>query len=440
MRWSVVGFSREFNMKQFLATLAIGTLCLLVTSTAFAQSDRGTIAGTVVDSSGAVVSGASVTVRGADTGNVYKTTTTAEGVYRISDIAIGRYDVTVEVQGFKSSVQKGVQVQINTVTALNITLQPGSVQEEVTVQADAPTIQTESSDVGTVVGDKQIHDLPLALNSTGQSFVRSPETFIFLTPGATGQGTVGDHPAAGIYETKISGGQNFGSEILLDGASVQRSDSGTAFDQTAPSVEALTEFKVTTATPTAQYGHTSGGVESFTTKSGTNGYHGSVFELFRNETLDANSWTNNFFGNPKPRDRQNDFGGAFGGPVRIPKLYDGHDKTFFFFVWEQYRNRRGLSNSVQTLPTGAERNGDFSALLGPSLGILNPCNWQPVLQGQILDPSTIPVVGGQTCRLPFANNQITNLSTVAQTVLGYLPATNLPGVSASNGAPGVINK
>src|SRR5437899_12373576 len=134
-------------MKRDLMALAIGILCLLVTGTAFAQSDRGTIAGTVVDSSGAVVSGASVTVRGGDTGNVYKTTTTAEGVYRISDIAIGRYDVTVEVQGFKSSVQKGVQVQINTVAALNITLQPGSVQEEVTVLSNAPTTQKMRYDI-----------------------------------------------------------------------------------------------------------------------------------------------------------------------------------------------------------------------------------------------------------------------------------------------------
>src|SRR5262249_2113343 len=262
--------------------------------------------------------------------------------------------------------------------------------------------------------------LPLALNSTGQSFVRSPETFIFLVPGAVGQGTVGDHGSSGIFETKLSGGQNFGSEVLLDGASVQRMDSGTAFDQTAPSVEALTEFKVTTATPTAQYGHTSGGVESFTTKSGTNGFHGSVFELFRNEALDANSWNNNFNGSKKPRDRQNDFGGSLGGPVWIPKLYNGRDKTFFFFAWEQYRNRRGLSTDLETLPTAAERNGDFSALLGapitkhqdpnnpnsPLIPVINPCtNTQP-LQGQIFDPSTTQVVLGKTCRLPFANNQI----------------------------------
>jgi len=451
-------------MKQFLAALGIGTLCLLLQTTAIAQSDRGSIAGSVVDSTGAAVSGASVVARGAATGSFYKTVTTPDGVYRIGDIAIGRYDITVAVPGFKSSVQTGVEIQINTVTALNITLQPGDVKEEVTVLSDAPTIETESSDVGTVVGSKQIEDLPLSLNSTGQSFVRSPETFIFLTPGTTGPGTNSDHGSAGIFESKLSGGQNFGTEILLDGVSVQRSDSGSAFDQTAPTVEALTEFKVTTATPSAQFGHTSGGIESFTTKSGTNRYHGSVFELFRNEALDAMPWNINYQNalgrydnaqiaawnqnnptNPypgsletitrKPRDRQNDFGGSLGGPVRIPHLYNGTDKTFFFFAWEQYRNRRGLQNNIVTLPTPAERKGDFSALLGPSLGITNPCNGQPVLQGQIFDPSTTQVVGGQTCRLPFPNNQVPVSSAVAQKVLTYIPAPDRGG----SGVGGIAN-
>ena len=265
-------------------------LCVTV---AVAQSDRGSIAGSVQDSSGAAVSGAAITIKGADTGSVYQTTSSGSGSYRVNDVAIGRYDVTVESKGFKTSLQTGVVIEISTVAALNVTLEPGDVKEEVTVVADAPTIQTESSDIGTVVSDKQIHDLPLMLNATGQSGgVRSPEVFIFLTPGVSGQGTVGDHAAAGIYETKISGGQNFGSEILLDGVSAQRSDSGTAFDQTAPSVEALTEFKVTTASPSAEYGHTSGGVESFTTKSGTNKYHGNVFELFQNEAMNASPWVN----------------------------------------------------------------------------------------------------------------------------------------------------
>ena len=422
---------------KWLASSLLGMSFLLMLSAAWAQSDRGAIAGTVLDSSGAAVPGASVTLKGADTGSIYKTVSSSTGGFRVNDLAIGRYDVTVEATGFKASVQKGVEIQISTVASLNVTLQPGNVTESVTVSADAPTIQTDSSDVGTVVGDKQIHDLPLSLGSTGQSFVRSPETFIFLLPGTIGQGTNSDHGSSGVFESKISGGQNFGSEILLDGASVQRSDSGTAFDQTAPSVEALTEFKVTTSTPSAQFGHTSGGVENFTTKSGSNRYHGSIFELFRNEALDANSWNNNFNGAAKPRDRQNDFGGALGGPVRIPWLYDGHDKTFFFFAWEQYRNRRGLSNNVLTLPTDAERGGDFSALLGPDLGIPNPCTpGQDVLQGQIFDPSTTQVVGGQTCRMPFPGNKITTLSGVAQKVLGYLPATNQAGLPA-NGVPGL---
>ena len=445
--------------------LAIAVLTLFLAGSAIAQSNSGSITGSVLDSTGAAVANATVTVRGVDTGAVYQTKSTGNGIYRIPDLRIGRYDVTVEAPGFKNSVQTGVQVQINTVTALNVALQPGDVKELVTVVADSPTLATESSDVGTVVTDKQIHELPLALNATGQSFVRSPESFVFLVPGTTGPGTNSDHGSAGVFESKLSGGQNFGTEILLDGASAQRSDSGSAFDQTAPSVEALTEFKVTTSTPTAEYGHTSGGIESYATKSGTNGYHGSVFEIFRNEALDAYSWNTNFANaliregnqgcgsstmpctplNRKPRDRQNDFGGSLGGPVRIPHLYDGRDKTFFFFAWEQYRNRRGLTNNILTLPTAAERNGDFSALLGPGLvnsdgktPTINPCNGQQVLQGQIFDPSTTKIVNGQSCRLPFPNNKFTPTSSVAQKVLGFLPGTNLAG-GATNGIPGLIN-
>ncbi|MBZ5682119.1 MAG: carboxypeptidase regulatory-like domain-containing protein [Acidobacteriia bacterium] len=419
-----------------LAGLVVG-LWLCMTVVAVAQSDRGTIAGSVLDSSGAAVPGASITVKGADTGTVYKTVSTAEGVYRVSDVAIGRYDITVEAQGFKTSQQKGVPVQINTVAALNITLQPGDVKEEVTVQADAPTLQTESSDVGTIVDTKQILELPLALSATGQSFLRSPESFVFLTPGTTGPGSGGS--SSGVFESKLAGGQNFGTEVLLDGASVQRQDVVSAFDQTAPSVEALSEFKVTTATPSAQYGRTSGGIESFTTKSGTNRYHGTVFELFRNEALDANGWLFNYqnglnmLGGAPPthklRDRQNDFGGSLGGPVRIPHLYDGHDKTFFFFSWEQYRNKVGVT-STTTVPTADERAGNFSAILGPGLvdgndnPIINPCDGQQVRENQIFDPSTTDPNNGN-CRFPFPNNTInTPLSTVAQNVLKYVPLPN----------------
>jgi hypothetical protein len=424
-------------MKRYFAVLLIGASCLLFHGTLMAQSDRGTIAGSVVDSTGAVVSGASVVARGTATGSTYKMVSTPEGVYRISDVAIGSYDVTVTAGGFKSSVQQGVQVQINTVAALNITLQIGDVKEIVNVESSAPTIQSESSDIGTVVSSKAIEELPLSLSGSSQSFLRSPETFVFLTPGTAGPGTAGDHSSSGIFESKLSGGQNFGTEVLLDGVSIQRMDTVSAFDQIAPSVEAISEFKVTTSTPSSQFGRTSGGVESFTTKSGTNSYHGTIFELFRNEALDANSWNFDFAnalaaeqGQPlthKARDRQNDFGGSLGGPIHIPHVYDGHDKTFFFFSWEQYRNKRGTTNTT-TLPTDAERNGDFSALLGADTGVANPCTpGQNVFVGQIFDPSTSTIVGGVPCRSPFPGNIITNISPVAQKVLSYLPHANRTG-------------
>src|SRR5260370_18884418 len=382
--------------------LRVGFLSVVLVGAAAEQSEGGGIAGSVLDSTGAAVTGVSVTRKGVDTGSIYKTVSSSSGRYRVNDLAIGHYDVKVEAAGFKTSLQTGVEIQINTVASLNVTLQPGDVKEEVTVLADAPTVQTDSSDIGTVVTAKQIQDLPLSLSASSQSFLRSPETFVFLTPRTAGPGTNSDHSSGGIFESKLSGGQNFATEVILDGVSTQRADSGSAFDQTAPSVEALSEFKVVTSTIPAEFGRTSGGVESFAIKSGTNKFHGTAFNFFRNDKLDANSWNNDFNGAPKGRDHQNDFGGSLGGPVWIPKLYNGHDKLFFFFSWEQYRNNLRQSN-VPTLPTAAERSGDFSRLLGPGLvngaasPIINPCDGTQVRQGQIFDPA-------KPCRTAFHGN------------------------------------
>jgi hypothetical protein len=407
--------------------LASWILLLLVVALtaglAVAQSDQGSIAGTILDSSGAVVGGAEIVATGAQTGTVYKTTSSSDGSYRLPYVRIGVYDLRISGTGFKTAERTGVVVQVNTVSALDVTLQAGDVKETITVVADAPTLQTESSDIGTVVSTRQIKDLPLALTASGQSFLRSAESFVFLTPGTTGPGTNSDSPAGGIFESKLSGGQNFATEVILDGISTQRSDSGSAYDQTAPSVEALNEFKVLTSTIPAEFGRTTGGVESFATKSGTNRFHGTAFNFFRNDKLDANSWNRNFNGNPKPRDHQNDFGGSLGGPIWIPKIYNGHDKAFFFFSWEQYRNNQGTGH-VTTVPTDAQRSGDFSALLGAPTGAINPCDGSPVLRGQIFDPATTQVVGGQPCRTAFPGNIIPSnrISTVAQNVLQFLPA------------------
>jgi len=418
----------RFNLS-LLRILSFTLLFALSGLAAHGQSDRGAIAGTVLDSSGGAVEGAEVTAIGQETGTVYTSLTGPTGGFHITDVRLGVYRVSAKASGFKTAEKTGVVVQVNSTSSLEYALEAGDVKETLTVLADAPSLQTENSEIGTVVSTRQIQDLPLALNANGQSFLRSVQSFVFLTPGTAGPGTNSDSSSSGIFESKIAGGQNFSTEVLLDGASTARPDSGSAFDQNAPSVEAISEFKVSTSTYSAAYGRTSGGVQSFSTKSGTNSYHGTAFDLLRNDKLDANSWTNNFHGAPKPRDHQNDFGGSLGGPVRVPKLYNGHDKTFFFFSWEQYRNNQGTTN-VTTLPTDAERTGDFSALLGAPTGAVNPCDNSPVLTGQIFDPSTTSCptgfVGG---RIAFPGNKITTpLSSVAQKVLTFLDVhPNLPG-------------
>ncbi len=407
--------------------VAVAIFVLATAGTALSQSDRGAIAGTVEDSTGGIVANAQVVAKGIGTSSEYTATTGPTGGYRMPEVKVGIYNVTVSATGFKAEQKTGVQVQVNTVSTLDFALTIGAVNETVTTIADAPSIQSESSDIGTVVGRRQIEDLPLALAATGQSHLRSVESFVFLAPGTAGPGT---NDSSGIFESKLSGGQEFSTEVLLDGASIVHAELGSTFDENAPSVEALSEFKVTTSTLPAEFGRTSGGVESFTTRSGTNLFHGTALALFHNDKWNANSWTNNFFrdknGNPtpKPRDHQKDYGGNLGGPVWIPKLYNGRDKTFFFFSWEQYRNNQGLT-STTTIPTPAELTGDFSALLGAATTVLNPCdNNNPILIGQIFDPSTTQVVNGVTCRSPFPGNKInTPLSAVAQNVLKFFTAT-----------------
>lgn len=410
--------------------------------TAAAQTNQGSIAGNVSDPSGAMVPNAKIMAKDVNTGATYQTVSSSAGAYRLPNVNIGSYDVTANAPGFKSATLTGVVVEIATTSALDIKLQTGTVTENVVVNANAPTVQTESSDIGTVVGDKQILDLPLALGSTVQA-MRSPEAFAFLTPGVVGPGS--DSGNGGTFESKISGGQNYATEVLLDGAATTRSENGSSFDETAPSVEALGEFKILTSTIPAEFGRTTGGVESFNTKSGTNNYHGDIYEIFRNEDLDANVWGNDYClttNDPRvctaprssyarPLDRQNDYGGTFGGPVVIPHLYNGKDKTFFFFSWEQYQQTQGGVNT-STVPTQAERTGDFSdQLVTSNVVATNPCDGTPIFQGEIFDPATTrPGPGGLPCRTAFLNeagstgNVIPSnrLSTVGKNIMGFYPS------------------
>ena len=437
--------------------LSVPVLLLLVvgsfTGSAHAQSTRGELAGSVSDSTGAVISGASISATNEATGGKNETKSTSAGSYRFPDLPIGAYTVTVTAAGFGTTTSTGVRVQINSTASLNVTLKPGAVTDTVTVDASGARIETESSDIGGTVTAEQIVELPLALGGVSQ--FRSAENFVFLVPGTTGPGAGGAQGlnANGVFFGKLGGGQDYGAEVLLDGASITRSENGSSFDETSPSVEALQEFKVTTSTPSAEFGRTTAGFESFVTKNGTNQYHGTGFDLNRNAVYDANRWFENgrllgCAGNAaciklykRGADTQNDYGGTLGGPVTIPHIYNGGDRTFFFFTWEQFRQTLGgLAQS--TVPSVAERGGDFSAVLGAPTGVINPCTGQAVIQNQIFDPATTSSAvtatnpQGIPCRQPFAGNIINPLrfSKAAQTLLTGLPTPNDPGISnAPNG-------
>ncbi|MGO9086106.1 MAG: carboxypeptidase regulatory-like domain-containing protein [Candidatus Sulfotelmatobacter sp.] len=416
------------------SVLVFMTVFFTMSSLANGQLNQGSIAGNVLDPTGALVAGAKLTAKGESTGSVYEAVSSSAGAYRFPNVNIGTYDVTVSAPGFKTTTLTGILVQVATTAALDVKLTTGAVTENILVNAEAPTVQSESSDIGTVVGEKQILDLPLALGSTVQA-MRSPEAFVYLTPGSVGPGS--DSGNGGTFESKISGGQNYATEVLLDGASMTRSENGSSFDETAPSVDALGEFKVITSTLPAEFGMTTGGVESFTTRSGTNKYHGEIYDIFRNEDLDANTWGNDFAlsqGLPystyrTPLDKQNDYGGTFGGPFRIPHLYNGKDKTFFFFAWEQYRQTVG-GTQTSTIPTTDELGGNFTATLntGVVLGT-NPCDGTPIYEGEVFDPATTQTIGGVECRTAFMNepgstgNVIPSgrFSTVGQNLLSYYP-------------------
>lgn len=413
-------------------------ISILLAPAAKSQTVYGSISGTVTDPTGAVVPNASVVLRGEQTGTVFNGVSTSAGVFNFPQVPIGAYDITVTASGFKATRITGVKVNLQVTTPVNIELEVGTAVQSTTVNGSALQVETESSSVTGSVTDQQYNKLPLALGGVGA--LRSPEAFIFLLPGNTGPGTA--NSPNGIFFSKIAGGQDYGAEVLIDGLSQQRSENGSSFDEEAPSVDALSELTVTEAVPPAEYNRTTGGIENFVTKSGTNEYHGTAYDIFRNTALDANLWFNG--GNEAlscagaadtpacrrtyatPVDMKNDYGVTFGGPVRIPKVFNGRNKLFFFFSWEQLGYHLGATTTT-TVPTAQELSGDFSnpAFYNPNNIVgTNPCDGSPVFQGEIFDPTSTRVVNGVECRTAFPGNKIPqqDFSKAALAALSYFPA------------------
>ena len=391
-------------MRVVLATLSL----LLLSAAALAQSDRGTITGTVKDPADAVVVGATVIARNLGTGAEHRTVTTETGNYTLASLPAGDYELQVETAGFKKHIAQGVKVQLNQTTRINATLEVGSASDTVMVTGQSPLLKTETAEQSTNISGELFNSLPL--NFAATNAIRSWLSFIQLAPGVSGT----------TQTASVNGAPPGSFKIYLEGQDVT-STNDTVWTSTvaAASVETIGEFSIQTNNFAPEFGQVLGGVFNFTTKSGTNQFHGSAYEYFTNEYLNAyRPLSTPFATSPRPAkalDRKHDYGFSIGGPIWIPEKvfgpanYDGRNKTFFFFNIERYRNVTRSSGSLATVPTDAYRRGDFSAALtGRQLG--TDVLGRPIMENAIYDPRTtrtVTVNGTQyIVRDPFQNNVI----------------------------------
>jgi hypothetical protein len=395
------------------------TLCLLLFASAmFGQGDRGTITGSVSDTTGAVIANAMVEAKQVDTGAVFPTTSTATGDYTITQLPVGPYVVTVTFAGFKSFVRSGITVEVAQVLRVDAKMEVGASTESVTVSAEASLLKTESGDVSHNVNVSTLDTLPMLSTGSaaaGSSGIRNPNNVLNIVPG--------------VYyvpnsQVKINGAQSNSYAYHVEGQDSTNAGFPYAAAQTQPSVDAIQEVAVQTSNFAAEYGAVGGGFFNVTMKSGTNQYHGSGYDYIVNEVLNAGepfSFSNPNVNHPdqlfRPRARRHDYGFTIGGPASIPKLYNGKDKTFFFFNFEQFRETQYVG-FTDTVPTNAYRTGDFSnAIAAAGNRQLTTYNGANVFAGEIFDPTT----GAQ-----FPNNVIptSRLDPVALKIQSLIPTAN----------------
>jgi hypothetical protein len=390
--------------------------CIILTVSAYGQTNSGNIQGSVTDPSGAAVLGAKVTAQNLDTGVIAASgSTTNAGLYSLPNLPPGRYAVTVEAVNLKKYTQEGVTVPTGTTVSVDVQMQLGAVTENVTVTSDASQLETTTSDLGATVQSSLITNLPLEVAGT----IRNPVQFITLVPGFVG--SVGNDPGSNQSDDfKVNGGQEGGTDVLVDGVSISLVSPNTQWNKGVSS-DAIQEFKVLQSNFSPEFGESGDGIVSLTVKSGTNQLHASAYDYLRNRAFDANSWLNNLQGNKKSVRTQNDFGFTAGGPVYIPHLYNGKDKTFFFVSYEGFRFKTGGNNTF-ALPNEAFRAGDFSADCtgGFTGGICNDRTATNAITHQLYDPTTGNPIPGNL----LTNDPNFTPSTVMTKVFALLPGTN----------------
>src|ERR1700728_3660414 len=329
-------------------TMCLQTVCLVIAVSLLfsallsAQSVSGRIVGRIADPTGAVLAGAKVTLINDATGQHRDALTNGSGDYTFVEVAPGTYTVQFELTGFKKNVQKNVIVDVNQVVTLNSTLQIGGSQETVEVTSEAPQVDTSSTQLGAVINDRSVNELPLNTRDTYQFLQLQPGVQAQL--GSSGSLFAGSSDAGSV---SVNGGRTRANNFSVNGG--DRHDQFVNTPTIQPTPDAVEEFRVITNTFDAEYGRNSGSVVNVITKSGGNTFHGNLYEYFRNTVLDARGYPDT----TKPQLNQNQFGGTFGGPIK-------KDRTFFFLSYEGRRIRDGVPGQLLNVPSTAEFGGDFS--------------------------------------------------------------------------------
>lgn len=357
---SVISRLRNLSFGMFLICVLLCASSLLVR----AQSTSATLSGTVQDENGAVVPSAEITVFNPATALRRQVETSDEGFFTVVLLPPGTYTITARRSGFAPVEIRNVVLNVGDQKSLQIQLKAGDVNAQVTIDSTAEAITTDGS-VGTVVNRQFVENIPM----NGRSF----QSLILLTPGVVTNSPQASAASGFSGEFSVNGQRTEANRYTEDGVSANNAPypfgfgssgtggglptaTATGTTQSLVSLDALQEFRVLSSSYSAEYGRSPGGQFSFITRSGTNDLHGSAFEYFRNDALDANNWFNNRSGFAKSKERQNDFGGTFGGPVVIPRLYRGHDRTFFFFSYEGLRLRQPLAATLSNVPSVDLRN------------------------------------------------------------------------------------
>ncbi|MBI4875823.1 MAG: carboxypeptidase regulatory-like domain-containing protein, partial [Acidobacteria bacterium] len=367
-------------IRQFL----LGVVLLFASAPLWAQAR---VTGTVTDSSGAVVPGAEVVARNVETGQVTSAKTNQSGVYSISFLNPGNYQVSCEQAGFKRFVRAGIVLETGTASSINITLDVGQLADVINVTAAAPLLEAESGSLGQLVENQMILNMPIQSRRVG-AMVRLMGNITFT----------GEEGGQSIPRFSVAGGRSYNQMWTLDGGAAQNQSNGSPQLSLNPPNEALQEFKVLANNYPAEYGRSGSGYIVMTTRAGTNQFHGAAYEWLRNDKLNART----FFAAGKAPLRYNIFGGSLGGPIR-------KNRSFFFFNYEGGRRRTGVT-VAKTVPNPAEINGDFSARTDV----------------RVLDPATRV---GSTAAQPFAGNLIpaSRLDPIGKAFAALYPAPNQPG-------------